>query len=154
MPNYRYLIVGGGMTADAACRGIRERDADGTIGVVSAEQHAPYARPPLSKALWQGKEESSIWRGTEDLGVDLILRRTIAELDLEARRASDDQGETYEYERLLLTTGGHPRKLGGGDAGVVYFRTYDDYRLLRERTKDGTRALVVGGGFIGSELAA
>jgi RNA polymerase sigma factor (sigma-70 family) len=52
MESYRYLIVGGGMTADAACRGIRELDRDGTIGLVSEEAHPPYARPPLSKALW------------------------------------------------------------------------------------------------------
>ena len=54
---YRYLIVGGGMTADAACRGIRSHDADGAIGLFTAEAHAPYARPPLSKALWAGKGE-------------------------------------------------------------------------------------------------
>ena len=59
MHSYRYLIVGGGMTADAACRGIRDHDGDGSIGLVSAETHPPYNRPPLSKALWQGKDESS-----------------------------------------------------------------------------------------------
>ena len=66
--DYRYLIVGGGMTADAACRGIRDHDGDGTIGLFAAEGHAPYARPPLSKALWAGKDESSVWRGTPELG--------------------------------------------------------------------------------------
>ena len=69
MSDYRYLIVGGGMTADAACRGIRDHDGDGTIGLFTAEGHAPYARPPLSKALWAGKDESSVWRGTPELGV-------------------------------------------------------------------------------------
>ena len=73
MPEYRYLIVGGGMTADAACRGIRDHDADGTIGLVGAEPDPPYNRPPLSKALWQGKDEATVWRGTAELGVELHL---------------------------------------------------------------------------------
>ena len=131
MRSHRYLIVGGGMTADSACRGIRDHDGDGSIGLVSAESHPPYSRPPLSKALWQGKDESSIWRGTEDLGVDLILGRRITALGLEARRAADDQGEEYEYERILLATGGIPRRLPDAP-DAVYFRTLDDYRRLRE----------------------
>jgi NADPH-dependent 2,4-dienoyl-CoA reductase/sulfur reductase-like enzyme len=153
--SYRYLIVGGGMTADSACRGIRDHDADGSIGLVSAESHPPYNRPPLSKALWQGKEESSIWRGTEEFGVDLTLGRRVVSLDFAAHRATDDSGEEYEYERLLLATGGTPRRLPDAPAdGVVYFRTYDDYKRLRSSVHDGARFLVVGGGFIGSELAA
>ncbi len=153
MHSYRYLIVGGGMTADAACRGIRDHDADGTIGLVSAETHPPYDRPPLSKALWQGKDESSIWRGTEEIGVELSLGRRIVSLDLDARRATDDGGAEYAYERLLLATGGRPRRLGDDD-GVVYFRTYDDYKRLRELSREGGTFVVVGGGFIGSEIAA
>jgi 3-phenylpropionate/trans-cinnamate dioxygenase ferredoxin reductase component len=141
------------MTADSAVREIRDHDADGSIGLVGAENHPPYSRPPLSKALWQGKEESSVWRGTDQLGVDLVLGRRITSLDLDARRAGDDQGEEYEYERLLLATGGTPRRLDlAPDA--IHFRTLDDYRRLRQAAGDGTRTLVVGGGFIGSELAA
>jgi 3-phenylpropionate/trans-cinnamate dioxygenase ferredoxin reductase component len=151
--SYKYLIVGGGMTGDSAVRGIRDHDSEGSIGLVGAESNPPYSRPPLSKALWQGKEESSVWRGTEDLGVDLVLGRRITALDLDARRATDDQGEEYEYERLLLATGGTPRRLDlAPDA--VHFRTLDDYHRLRKAVGDRTRALVVGGGFIGSELAA
>jgi 3-phenylpropionate/trans-cinnamate dioxygenase ferredoxin reductase subunit len=151
---YRYLIVGGGMTGDAAVKGIRSRDPDGSLALVGEEPHAPYARPPLSKALWKGKDEDSIWRGTEEHRVDLKLGRRIESLDLGARQATDDQGETYGYERLLLATGGRPRQLPGGAEGVIYYRTLDDYHRLRDETKDGTRAVVVGGGFIGSELAA
>ncbi len=154
MPAYRYLVVGGGMTGDAACRGIRDHDQDGTIGLVGAEPHEPYARPPLSKALWKGKDEASIWRGTPQLGVDLHLGREIVELDLDARRATDDAGETYEYERLLLATGGSPRRIPGAPDGVLFYRTYDDYRRLRELAGDGVPVVVIGGGFIGSEVAA
>jgi 3-phenylpropionate/trans-cinnamate dioxygenase ferredoxin reductase component len=154
MAEFRYLIVGGGMTADAACRGIRDHDdADGSIGLVGEEPHPPYARPPLSKALWQGKDEATVWRGTADLGVELVLGRRIVEVDLDARTAVDDAGETYRYERLLLATGGRPRRLAG-DGDVVYYRTLDDYRRIREAATEGTRFVVIGGGFIGSEIAA
>ena len=134
MPTYRYLIVGGGLTADAACKGIRERDTDGAIGVVADEAFPPYARPPLSKALWKGDDEDTIWCGTADLGVDLQLGRTIVSLDLAAREATDDAGETYGYERLLLATGGRPRRLPFGGDEVIYFRTLGDYRRLRGLT--------------------
>jgi NADPH-dependent 2,4-dienoyl-CoA reductase/sulfur reductase-like enzyme len=154
MADYRYLIVGGGMTGDAACRGIRDHDPDGTIVLVGAEPHAPYARPPLSKALWKGKEESSVWRGTPDLGVELHTGRTVVSLDLDARQATDDKGETYSYEKLLLATGGTPRRLPSSTDDVIYFRTLDHYRRLHELAGDGVQVAVVGGGFIGSELAA
>jgi 3-phenylpropionate/trans-cinnamate dioxygenase ferredoxin reductase component len=154
MRTTQYLIAGGGMTADAACKGIRDIDPDGTITVVAEEPHPPYARPPLSKALWKGDEERTIWRGTADLGVELRLGRTIVALDLEARRAADDRGETYAYERLLLATGGRPRRLPFGGDDVIYFRTLDDYRRLRALADKKGRFLVIGGGFIGSEIAA
>jgi len=154
MAAYRYLIVGGGMTADSACRGIRDHDADGTIGMIAAEPHEPYARPPLSKALWSGKEESSIFRGTPELGVDVHTRRRIVSLDLDARTATDDGGEAHSYEKLLLATGGMPRQLPAGGDDVIYFRTLDDYRRLRGLAGDGVRVAVIGGGFIGSEIAA
>jgi NADPH-dependent 2,4-dienoyl-CoA reductase/sulfur reductase-like enzyme len=154
MPSYRYLIVGGGMTGDAACRGIRDHDAEGSIGLVGADPNEPYARPPLSKALWKSSSEDSVMRGTRELGVDLRLGRRIVSLDLDARTATDDGGETYGYERLLLATGGTPRRLPSATEGVVYFRTLDDYRHLRSLAGDGVRVAVVGGGFIGSEIAA
>lgn len=153
MPSYRYLIVGGGMTADSACRGIRDHDGEGSIGLVSAETHPPYSRPPLTKALWHGADEKSIWRGTEELGVDLTLDRRIVSLDLDASRATDDAGEEYGYERLLLATGGSARRLDEAP-DAIYFRTFDDYRRLREAASAKAKACVVGGGFIGSELAA
>jgi 3-phenylpropionate/trans-cinnamate dioxygenase ferredoxin reductase component len=154
VPEYRYLVIGGGMTGDSACRGIRDHDDEGTIGLVGSEPHPPYVRPPLTKALWTGKEESSIWRKTDELGVDVRVGRRIVSVDPDARTATDDAGETYSYERVLLATGGTPRNLPSAPDGGVYYRTYDHYRLLRERVRDGLRVAVVGGGFIGSEIAA
>jgi NADPH-dependent 2,4-dienoyl-CoA reductase/sulfur reductase-like enzyme len=154
MPNTRYLIVGGGMTADAAVKGIREHDADGPILLVGAEQHPPYKRPPLTKGLWSGGDEEKIWKNTADAGAELVLGRRIVELDLAGRTARDDQGDEYGFEQLLLATGGTPRRLGGDDGDVIYFRTLDDYRRLRGLAREGARITVVGGGFIGSELAA
>jgi NADPH-dependent 2,4-dienoyl-CoA reductase/sulfur reductase-like enzyme len=151
---FTYLIVGGGMTADAACRGIRDHDPDGRIGLVGEDPHEPYSRPPLSKALWKGKSEDSIWRGTPQLGVDLQLGRRIVSLDLDGRSATDDTGEVHTYDRMLLATGGTPRRLSEDQDGVIYYRTYDTYKRLREIAGEGVRVAVIGGGFIGSELAA
>lgn len=154
MAAYRYLIVGGGMTGDSACRGIRDHDASGTIGMLAAEPHEPYARPPLTKGLWAGKQESSVFRGTPDLGVELHTGRRVVGLDLDARSATDDTGETHPYEKVLLATGGTPRRLPSGDGDVFYYRTLDDYRRLRGLARDGLRVAVIGGGFIGSEITA
>ena len=151
---YRYLVVGGGMTADAACKAIRRHDPDGAIGLVGGEAHPPYERPPLTKALWKGGSEDSIWRATGDAGVDLELGRRIVSLDLAVGRATDDTGQVYGYERLLLATGGAPHRFPFPADGVVYYRTLDDYRRLRELAADEARFVVVGGGFIGSEIAA
>jgi NADPH-dependent 2,4-dienoyl-CoA reductase/sulfur reductase-like enzyme len=154
MESSRYLIVGGGLTADAACKGIRGLDPDGSIVLVGEESHPPYARPPLSKALWKGDEESTIWRGTDELGVELRLGRRIVALDLERREARDDLGVSYAYEKLLLATGGRTRRLPFGGEEVIYFRTLDDYRRLRALADGGAQFVVIGGGFIGSEIAA
>jgi NADPH-dependent 2,4-dienoyl-CoA reductase/sulfur reductase-like enzyme len=154
MTRYDYLIVGGGMTADAAVHGIRERDAAGTIGVVGVDPHPPYNRPPLTKGLWKGDAADSIWRPTKDADVALHLGRRITELDASRQQVTDDRGTTYEYGKLLLATGGDPRKLPDTPEAVVYFRTLEDYRRTRELADRGARFVVIGGGFIGAEIAA
>jgi NADPH-dependent 2,4-dienoyl-CoA reductase/sulfur reductase-like enzyme len=151
--NYKYLIVGGGMTADAAAQGIREVDPSGTIGLVSAEQHAPYNRPPLSKGLWKGDPEEKIWRPVP-AATDVVLGKRIVSLDPRAQRATDDTGATYGFEKLLLATGGTPRRLASESDNVIYYRTFDDYRRLRALAERPLRFVVIGGGFIGSEVAA
>ena len=151
----RYLIVGGGLTGDAACRGILDIDPDpGAIMLVSAEFHPPYARPPLSKALWKGTAESTIWRLTANLGIHERLGRRVVRLDLDAHTVTDDRGESYGYEKVLLATGGRPRRLPFIAEDVTYFRTLDDYHRLRRLADAHARFAVIGGGFIGSEIAA
>jgi 3-phenylpropionate/trans-cinnamate dioxygenase ferredoxin reductase component len=155
MEHYRYLIVGGGMTADSAVRGIRELDSNGSIGVICGETVGPYDRPPLSKGLWKGKDPESISRKTAEVaGVRLHVAMTAARIDSAARQIADDKGGTYSYDKLLLATGGSPRRLPFAEGPIIYFRTLEDYRRLRALTERYDRFAVIGGGFIGSEIAA
>ena len=154
MASYKYLIVGTGMTADAAVQGIRELDANGSIGLIGNDHNPPYNRPPLSKALWRGKPLDSIWRRTQEFSVDLHLGRTVRSIDLNNKAVRDDQGADYKYEKLLLATGGTPRKLPFGSGDIIYYRTLEDYQHLRELSNHVEHFGVIGGGFIGSEIAA
>jgi 3-phenylpropionate/trans-cinnamate dioxygenase ferredoxin reductase subunit len=154
MSAYRYLIIGGGMTADAAVHGIREVDADGTIGLFSAEPDPPYNRPPLTKGLWKGDALESIWRKTGDAAIDLNLGRRVTALDLPAKTAVDDRGERHTFEKLLLATGAVPRRLPFGGDDVIYYRGLSDYRRLRQVADTRGTIVVIGGGFIGSEISA
>jgi NADPH-dependent 2,4-dienoyl-CoA reductase/sulfur reductase-like enzyme len=154
MSIYDHLIVGGGMTADAAVKGIREVDSRATIGVIGSEAHPPYDRPPLTKALWKGKPEAGIWRDTERTGAALHLGRTVKAIDLRAKSVLDDQGAVYGFGKLLIATGGTPRRLRASGGRILYYRTLDDYHRLREFVEERLRFAVVGGGFIGMEIAA
>src|SRR2546421_6076739 len=154
MPDYTHLIVGGGMTADAAAQAIREAEPGASIGLVSAEPHPPYDRPPLSKALWKGEPEEKIWRKTAATGATLHLGRRVTAIDPRRHQATDDRGTTYRFKKLLLATGGAPRRLPLKTDQIIYFRTLDDYRRLRALATQTVRFAVIGGGFIGSEVAA
>jgi NADPH-dependent 2,4-dienoyl-CoA reductase/sulfur reductase-like enzyme len=142
------------MTGDAVCQGIRSVDSDGPVGLVGEEPDPPYKRPPLTKGLWSGGAEEKIWRNTGERGVDLHLGRRIVRIDPGAGTAVDDAGDEYRYEKLVLATGGRARRLPRDGDGVVYFRTLGDYRHVRALSDEGARFVVIGGGFIGSELAA
>ena len=154
MNQSNYLIVGGGMTGDAAVGGIREVDRNGSIAVIGSEPHPAYDRPPLSKGLWKDKAEESIWRKRDEPGVTYHRGRTVRRLDPVNRRVTDDQGQEHGFEKLLVATGATPRRLDFGGEQVIYFRTFDDYRRLRTMAAERRRFAVIGGGFIGSEIAA
>lgn len=159
---YDYAIVGGGLAGASAVQGIRELDAAGRILLVGEENHLPYDRPPLSKKLWFGKQK------VEDIflhdrafydkhAVTLALGAKAARLDPDANTLTTTQGETYGYGKLLLATGCKPRTLtipGGDLEDICYFRGLDDYLRTRSVAAEGKSAVVIGGGFIGSELAA
>lgn len=153
MQDYQYLIIGGGMTGASASAGIREVDQTGSVGIVSKEPNSPYDRPPLSKGLWKGKPIEKIWRQPQP-GVVTHLGRTITGIDAGKKLATDNEGETYHYGKLLLATGGKPNRLPFGGDAVIYFRRLEDYQRLHAQSGEGKHFAVIGGGFIGSEIAA
>ncbi len=161
--SYRYVIVGGGLAGASAVRGIRAVDADGSILLVGNEPVRPYNRPPLTKDLWFGKKQvDDIYIGKSptfyaDNHVELRLETAVVALDPRGKVIRDSQARTVGYEKLLLATGGIPRALdipGGDLEGVCYYRYLADYHAIRAQAADGKSAVIIGGGFIGSELAA
>lgn len=158
MNAYKYIIIGGGMTADAAAKGIREVDTDGSIAIFSSEPVPPYYRPPLSKSLWlnESANPDSISCGTNEQQVDLFCDTTVVQLNPQEHQLRTNEGEMYEYERLLLATGGRPRKLDidTDDGSIMYYRTLDDYIKLSLALEPDRHIVLIGGGFIGMELAS
>jgi len=159
---YAYVIVGGGLAGASAVEGIRERDKKGTILLVGSEKHLPYDRPPLSKKLWFGKKKvEDIFihdqKFYDENNVTVESGVTIMSLDPKQKTVTTNAGKQYGYQKLLLATGGVPRTLpipGGNLDGICYFRTLDDYLKLRKESTEGKKAVIIGGGFIGSEIAA
>jgi NADPH-dependent 2,4-dienoyl-CoA reductase/sulfur reductase-like enzyme len=152
---FDYLIVGAGMAGEAAAQALRTADAKGSIGLLGDESHPPYDRPPLSKKLWKdASKESGIWRAIDKAQATLTLQRRATKIDRTAHLVHDDRGDAWKYRKLLIATGGTPRKLPEGSDDFIYYRTFDDYQRLRKAVHPGARVVVVGGGFIGSEIAA
>jgi NADPH-dependent 2,4-dienoyl-CoA reductase/sulfur reductase-like enzyme len=154
MTHYKYLIIGGGLTGDAAVRGIRELDSEGSIGMFSMEAAPPYTRPSLSKGLWKGRPLEKIWRNTQSLGTELHLGRKIIQLDPAQKCVRDEMGDEYTFDKILLALGGSPNRLPFGEDNIIYYRDLQDYQHLRALSDRGEKFLVIGGGFIGSEIAA
>jgi len=151
---YDYLIIGGGMTADSAVGGIREIDQSSSIGLVTMEGSAPYKRPPLSKGLWKGDPLESIWLDNARSQAEIHSSRTAGRIDLKGKMVVDDQGDVYAYEKLLLATGGETRRLPFTAGGIIYYRTVEDFALLKRLAGAAGRFVIIGGGFIGTEVAA
>lgn len=154
MNHYKYLIIGGGITADSAAKGIRQMDKSGTIGLLSSETFPPYNRPPLSKKLWLGDAEESIWRPTTDYDVEVHLNCTATSINVAAKIVEATKGNVFTYDKLLIATGGILNTLPYKVQGINYFRYLSDYYNLRKQTESGDNFTVIGGGFIGSEIAA
>lgn len=154
MEKYPYVIVGGGMAADAAAGGIREIDSEGEILLISSENQPPYNRPPLSKALWKGMDIESIWRKTGEKKVKIELDTVVTHLDTSKKEIQIATGEKIGFEKLLLATGGSPRTLPFEDDKIIYYRYLDDYKKLHNLSQRKDYFAVIGSGFIGSEIAA
>ncbi len=154
MKKYDYLIIGGGMAADAAASTLRRKDAEAAIGLITEENHPPYKRPPLSKGLWGKNSLDNIWLKTAEKEIDIHTETRIEKLDLTQKNVSDREGNLISFDKLLLATGGSPKKLPFGENHILYYRTLEDYQFLRGQAEDKEQFLVLGGGFIGSEIAA
>ena len=141
------------MTGAAAAQALREAAAEASIGMLGEESHPPYDRPPLIKALWKDGKGADIWRPIDKARAQVTLKRRAVRIDRAAHIVGDDAGDTWQYGKLLIATGGTPRKLPGGD-GFIYYRSFDNYQRLRKAVKAGAHIVVIGGGFIGSEIAA
>jgi NADPH-dependent 2,4-dienoyl-CoA reductase/sulfur reductase-like enzyme len=120
MIHYPYLIVGGGMTADAAARAIRESDPKSSVGLISAEPHPPDARPPLSKGLWKGDPEAGIWKGTETAGVELRTGEGLAGLTPSAGKVivKTTSGQEIPVDVVVVGLGIQPNVALAEQAGV------------------------------------
>ena len=164
MQQFDYLIVGGGLAAASAVDGIRSLDTEGTIAILQEESEPPYHRPPLSKEFLQTPEATrdllyvkpENWYEQEG-GVSLLKGARASTLDPREMTVETATGETYRGERILLAMGGRairPEIKGAELAGVSTFRTVADAERLRELAADAETAVLVGGGFIGLEIAA
>src|SRR5437764_800316 len=103
------------------------------VGAAFGRRLAKAAGLPSRRNL----DEEKIWRNVEEHGAELVLGRRVVSIDPDAHKAVDDAGDEYAYERLVLATGGTPRRLGGDDANVVYYRTLEDYRRVRALSDGG-----------------
>ncbi|HRW10152.1 MAG TPA: FAD-dependent oxidoreductase [Caldilineaceae bacterium] len=155
MTHYTYLLIGGGMSAGAAVEGIRSMDQEGSIGIITIEANRPYDRPPLSKGLWKGKTTPDEILHEMPDGVTLHTECWADTLDIAQKQVTDGEGNQYTYEKLLLAMGGFPKQLAlSADEDIVYYRTLADYHRLRDLVDTYDSFAVIGGSFIGSELAA
>src|SRR5262249_37374225 len=132
MERCKYLVIGGGRAADAAVGGIRGIDGSGSILGGADEGGPPYYRPPLFKTFWKGSAVETIWRHTDLVGAELRLGARIKAVDRSAKTAIHANGATIAYERLLLATGGTPRRLRGSDASTIYYRKLSDFKRAWE----------------------
>ncbi|NUU17862.1 FAD-dependent oxidoreductase [Cellulomonas humilata] len=156
------VVVGAGLAGAKTVEGLRERGYDGRVVLLGAETERPYERPPLSKGYLQGSDEREgafvhppDWYATHD--VDLRLGTPVASIDLGGRDVVDGSGTRTGWDHLVLATGSEPRRLdvpGSGLEGVVHLRTLDDSDRLRALLGAAPRVVVVGGGWIGLEVAA
>ena len=163
MSNHQYLILGGGMVAGYAAKELVERGLKpGELTIVSADDTLPYERPPLSKGYLAGEQDlKSILINEEafyqEHGIEVRLKTTVGTVNLESRRLQTASGETLNFENLVIATGSYARRfpdLSKTPKSLYYLRSAADSSLIRERAQGARQAVVIGGGFIGMEVAS
>jgi NADPH-dependent 2,4-dienoyl-CoA reductase/sulfur reductase-like enzyme len=160
MKNFELVIAGGGLTAARAIKSYREYGGGGQIALLSKESDLPYHRPALSKRYLRGEttdapfaEDATFYR---DHDVEVLLETTATAVDAGARTVTTG-ASSFHYDKLLIATGATPRRLtvpGASLDGVYALRTLQDSQAIRAAARSAEHAVVVGGGFIGMEVAA
>ena len=163
MNTTEYVILGGGMVAGYAAKEMVNCGLDpGKLAIISADSALPYERPPLSKSFLSGKDnEASLLINGRDWyrehGIEMRLRTVIEQVDPASRRIRSGSGEEFEFQNLLLATGARARQLdcpGNELHDVFYLRSLKDSENIRSRAVTAKQAVVIGGGFIGMEVAS
>ena len=162
MDSTRYLLMGGGLASGQAAKQLRQKDAAASITLVGEEPYVPYDRPPLSKDFLRGeKPREELFFDPESYfqenRIELILGTSVQRLDLAGKQAILSDGRVIHFEKALFATGGRPVHLtipGVHLPGVHYLRRLDDAVAIAAQATQGTRAVLIGAGFIGMEVAA
>lgn len=156
--SYKYIVIGGGMAGANAAIEIRKRDPEGSLLIVTREADKPYHRPPLSKEFWTQPnypKESIYYDLINDKSIDFLTETTVKRIDADSQAIEIENGEVYQYDKLLYALGGDPKWIDGPESErVLAIRTLEDYRALRRLADKGSKVIIVGGGWIGAELAA
>lgn len=152
---YKYIVVGAGVAGAFAVQELVEKDSQSSILLVGQESFKPYERPPLSKYLWEGEtDEDSIFYDIPEQ-VDVLTDTQVTAIDRQMKTIETNQGQTFSYEKLMLATGGLPRRLSGPESErVMTYRSLADYKHLRSLLHEDSKVILAGGGFIGCEVAA
>lgn len=163
MQSFRYLIIGGGVVAGYAAKEFAKRDVlPGELCIVSNDNALPYERPPLSKSFLLGKkQETDILINDkalyQDKGIVVKLQTPVAALDAARKRITTQSGEEIGYDKLLIATGSYLRRFdlpGSHLDGLYYLRRLVDSQTIRAAAQQARRAVVIGAGFIGMEVAS
>lgn len=161
MRQFELVIVGGGLASARAIKAYREAGGEGTVALLSNDAVLPYHRPPLSKGYLRDETDEAPFVEDEafyaDNDVDVLLGTSVSAVTPRARWLTTERGRRYGYEQLLIATGARPRRLNVPGAeldGVFTLRSLADSASIRDAARGGNRAAVVGGGFIGMEVAA
>ena len=162
MKSTKYLLIGGGLASNSAAKILRSGDLGAGITIVSDEQHLPYNRPPLSKDYLQGKlvrerlffDSESFYKTNQ---IDFILNSSVKTINLTDKIAHLSSDDMIRFDKALIATGGRPTRLpikGSNLDGVTYLRTLDEAEAIHSLAKEGKKAVIIGAGFIGLELAS